>query len=361
MPIYELGQNSIEKIDRTTFAESKIKERQHLQNLLRNNIEVISDDLMVIAEEFGDWENSKRRIDLLCLDKNANIVVVELKRTEDGGHMDLQALRYSAMASTMTLGEVTNAHQAYLDKNKSEDEDEGALGALERIKDFLESEVDSVNGIDENNFAQDVRIILVSAEFSTELTATALWLNDKELDIRLVKMEPYKDGERILLDVQQVVPLPEAKDYHFRSKQKKQQEQKAKMLSKDYSKYTLTINGKNYANLNKRHFIFKIISVILGSGEVKPDEIESLIHWRKIFACFDGDVTGTEIEKRLNESSPNSKLPRSQRFFCKDAELFKFDGKTYALSNNWGIKTDQTATKIKEKWEKFNISWEKHG
>ena len=360
MPIYELAQNSIEKINKTTFAESKIKERQHLQNLLRNNIEVISNDLMVIAEEFGNWENSKRRIDILCLDKNANIVVVELKRTEDGGHMDLQALRYSAMASTMTLEEVTNAHQAYLDNNKTEDEEEITLGARERIKEFLDSEGDSENGIDENNFAQDVRIILVSAEFSTELTATALWLNDKELDIRLVKMEPYKDGERILLDVQQVVPLPEAKDYHFRSKQKKQQEQKAKRLSKDYSKYSVTIKGTEFANLNKRHFIFRIISEILRSGEVKPGEIESLIHWRKIFVYFDGEVKENEFIVRLNESSPNAKLPRSQRYFCKEAELFRFDGKTYALSNNWGIKTDQTATKIQEKWPNFEISWEKH-
>lgn len=36
---------------------------------------------MVIAEEFGEWEDSKRRIDLLGLDREANLVVIELKRT----------------------------------------------------------------------------------------------------------------------------------------------------------------------------------------------------------------------------------------------------------------------------------------
>ena len=35
---------------------------------------------------------------LLCIDREANLVVVELKRTEDGGHMDLQAIRYAAMS-----------------------------------------------------------------------------------------------------------------------------------------------------------------------------------------------------------------------------------------------------------------------
>ena len=57
----------------------------------------------MIAEEFGQWEDSRRRIDLLGLDKGANLVVIELKRTEDGGHMELQAIRYAAMVSTLTF------------------------------------------------------------------------------------------------------------------------------------------------------------------------------------------------------------------------------------------------------------------
>ena len=52
--------------------------------------------VLVVAEEFGDWEESKRRIDLLGLDRDATLVVIELKRTDDGGHMELQAIRYAA-------------------------------------------------------------------------------------------------------------------------------------------------------------------------------------------------------------------------------------------------------------------------
>lgn len=51
-------------------------------------------------------EDSNRRIDLLCLDKQASLVVVELKRTDDGGHMELQAIRYAAMISPMTFSEM---------------------------------------------------------------------------------------------------------------------------------------------------------------------------------------------------------------------------------------------------------------
>ena len=80
-----------------------MRERQDLQRLLRSQIEIVSPDTLIISEEFSQWEDSNRRIDLLGIDKNANLVVIELKRTEDGGHMELQSIRYAAMISAMTF------------------------------------------------------------------------------------------------------------------------------------------------------------------------------------------------------------------------------------------------------------------
>lgn len=84
MAIYELNSDHIVKINETTFEEVGLHERKVLQKLLKNKIEVIAPDTLVISEEFGEWEDSRRRIDLLGLDKDANLVVIELKRTEDG-------------------------------------------------------------------------------------------------------------------------------------------------------------------------------------------------------------------------------------------------------------------------------------
>ena len=42
-----------------------------------------------------------------------------------------------------------------------------------------------------SEFAQDVRIVLVSANFSKEITMSVLWLNERDLDIRCVRLIPY--------------------------------------------------------------------------------------------------------------------------------------------------------------------------
>src|SRR5581483_1821192 len=101
MPIFELTRDSLSAVPRTTMQEQYFRERQDLQRLLKGSISVLGEELLVIAEEFSEWEDSKRRVDLLALDRSGALVVIELKRTEDGGHMELQAVRYAAMISTM--------------------------------------------------------------------------------------------------------------------------------------------------------------------------------------------------------------------------------------------------------------------
>ena len=110
MPIYRIGNDKIEPIERTTFAQQGLQERSDLQTLLKAQIDMIAPDTLVVAEEFGEWEDSRRHIDLLGIDKGANLVVVELKRTETGGHMDLQAVRYAATIATLTFDKLVTIH-----------------------------------------------------------------------------------------------------------------------------------------------------------------------------------------------------------------------------------------------------------
>ncbi len=57
MPIYEFTQTGINRLDETTFSLVDMQERRDLQRLLRENVEVITPDTLLIAEEFGDWDD----------------------------------------------------------------------------------------------------------------------------------------------------------------------------------------------------------------------------------------------------------------------------------------------------------------
>jgi len=209
MALYEITADNLTKIAETSFDLAGVRERYDLQRLLRTQIDVIAPDTLVIAEEFGEWEESKRRIDLLALDREANLVVIELKRTDDGGHMELQAVRYAAMVSTMIFEKVVDIYQRYLTKHgKTED-------ARLTILDFLKWDEP-----DADMFGREVKILLAAANFSKELTTAVMWLNKHELDIRCVRVIPYQDNGRVLIDVQQVIPLPEASDYQIQIREK---------------------------------------------------------------------------------------------------------------------------------------------
>jgi hypothetical protein len=226
MAIYEITKDQIRTVAETSFGKAGVRERGDLQRLLREQIQIVSPDTLVIAEEFGEWEDSRRRIDLLGLDKTGNLVVIELKRTDDGGHMELQALRYAAMISTMTFDKVVDAYAAYLEKMGREGD------ARSLVLDFLEW--DEPN---DDEFAQDVRIILVSAEFSKEITGTVMWLNDYGLNIRCIRLKPYSLDGRTLIDIQQIVPLPEAGSYQVQLREKEQKKREGRSKKWDESSF----------------------------------------------------------------------------------------------------------------------------
>jgi hypothetical protein len=225
MTLYELTKTSFTAIKRVSFAEQSIQERSDLQRILRTHINVIGDDLYVLAEEFGDWDDSKRRIDLLAIDREANLVVIELKRTNDGGHMELQAIRYASMISTMTFERAVEVHARYQTKLQplNESSDTTLTRAREQLLTFLNWE-----DPDSGTFGSDVRIVLVSEDFGKELTSAVLWLRDHNIDIRCIRLRPYEHNGSTFIDVQPLIPLPEVQEYQIKLRQKelKQTEQR---------------------------------------------------------------------------------------------------------------------------------------
>lgn len=314
MAIYSFSEESLKKLEMTTFSNEKILERKHIQAAIKRQIDVVAPNCLVIAEEFSEWSDSQRRIDLLAIDKQGSLVVIELKRTETGEHMELQALRYAAMVSTLTFSRATEIYYKYLSSINCNQKDD----AENKLLEFLGWEEPQ-----EEDFALDVRIILVSANFSKELTTSVMWLNERDIDIRCVRLIPYKDRGQILIDVQQIIPLPEAESYQVKIKQQSEERREAIRSAKDFTRYQF--NGSIF---NKRKLVLAVIKHWIEYK--KPGNfLELLEAFPK--EMISGLFTSESIAKEVYEQQ------KIYRHFLGEEEIIQFnDGSRYAISNQWG-------------------------
>lgn len=308
MALYNISTKTLTPLDRTTFTIEGLQERYDLQEAIKNNIAILAPDCLVIAEEFSDWEDSRRRIDILAIDKQANLVVIELKRDEFGAHMELQALRYAAMISTMSFSKACEYYQDYLSKNGFE------VDAKEGILDFVE-----LQDTELVDFGKDVRIILASAGFSKELTTTAIWLRDKGVDISCVKLTPYNFKGDVLINAEQIIPVPELNEYQVRFREKRtEQIASLSKTEKDYSSY-------KYKGLvlNKRKLALELFT-----DWIKKENPASLDDIKSKLEGF--------IKNRTITLADYVSDGRKNRYHMNDA-IQLASGEFVVISNQWGI------------------------
>ncbi len=346
MGIYRIIDNELRSLQETTYQSEGMLERRDLQSLIRDSIEIIDPNLMVLAEEFGGWEDSRRRIDLLCMDRDARIVVLELKRTEDGGHMDLQAIRYAAMVSKMTFSAAVEAHRSFL-KRLGRNTEKAENSMLE----FLNWDEPQ-----EEAFGNDVRLVLASAEFAKELMTTVIWLSEHDIDITCIRLKPYKFENDVVLNVEQIFPLREAADYQVRIREKERRERQARSSNRDLTRYHLMIGDTRQTNLPKLRLAYAIVREAVDRGSAP----RNVLTMKRAWVGVDGELSSeTFLEVAATQRDAESPSAHVRDFFTGDGELFHFGGKTYALRGNmWGPNTLAELDRIIEDFNLNDVSYE---
>jgi hypothetical protein len=314
MALYTFKNKQILEVNSTNFWAEGIREREDLQAALRDKIDAISPETLIISEEFSEWSEGARRIDLLGIDKQARLVVIELKR-DDGTHMELQALRYAAMVSTLTLKKAVDIYQKYLDRRSIEKNAELEILSFLGWSDPLEEQ-----------FPVDVIIVLASANFSKEITTTVMWLNERDLDIRCVRLQPYKLGDEILLDIEQIIPLPESEDYQIKIREQSEERRAAARANRDTTKYSFY--GSIY---RKNKLVYAVVTQYL------KDYPETTFNILK--QVFPDELQGTYgVFTLLEEAQEIFQKKGHKRHFLEDDEVLRTaDGVEIAVCTQWGI------------------------
>ncbi len=200
----DLSENRLVQLEERRFSELNLNERAHLQEWLVHAPEALGEDLLIIQKEFDGFEDTRERLDLLALDKAGRVVVIENKLDDSGRDVVWQALKYVAYCSSLKKAEVVDIYQRYLDQwVKGE-------SAVTNLCEFLE--VDDLDDV-VLNVGNEQRLVLVAANFRKEVTSTVLWLIGHGIKAQCFRVTPYGFGQETLIDLQQIIPTPEAADY----------------------------------------------------------------------------------------------------------------------------------------------------
>lgn len=159
----EKESKTLSSLDKVTMPDSGITERYDLQRMICNSPDVffkeMSEDILLIGEEVKPTEHVDNRIDLLGIDRDGNVVVIELKRGSNKLQL-LQALSYAAMMSDWQPEDIASQYKSFRKINEPE----------EGIEQFIAEDIDSLNS------AQ--RIILIAEDYDYEVLVTAEWLTN---------------------------------------------------------------------------------------------------------------------------------------------------------------------------------------
>ncbi|MFZ4462485.1 MAG: DUF4268 domain-containing protein [Bacteroidales bacterium] len=195
--------NRIEKIETTTFKQIGFKEREHLQEWIAHNPSALNEELIIIQKEFAGFNDTNERLDLLALDKQGNLVIIENKRDDTGKDVTWQALKYASYCSTLTASHIIDIFQEYLIKHGDERKAEDVLTEFYDNEDFKEL----------LNTGNSQRIIMIAIEFRKEVTSTVLWLLNYRLQIQCFKATPYRLGDQLFLNFEQIIPIKDSEDF----------------------------------------------------------------------------------------------------------------------------------------------------
>jgi len=190
-----------------------------LERWIVQNPDLVGEQLLVLGHQLAEFEEDRDRLDILALDRSGEIVLVELKISEDFRVTDLQALAYAGAYAKRSPNDLARTLQRHLQKQlDAGPQDPGAAPsqtvgfdeALSTIAAFIE--IDDVNDWQPS---QHVRIKLVAPHFPRRVLQTVKWLGDvysvriEAVTVRLFETEPGK----LSVAFERLLPLPAEEDF----------------------------------------------------------------------------------------------------------------------------------------------------
>ena len=327
MFLVDKQQKSLAPISAVSFGSEGFSERADLQEWLVANPAALGEPLLIIQKEFDGFDGTAERLDLLALDKEFNLVVIENKLDDSGRNVTWQALKYASYCASLSTQDIIRLFQQYLDRYHAGEK------AEEKLIKFYEGA--SYEG-QLNQAANGIRILLVAANFRREVMSTVLWLLNYNVRLQCHQVTLYKLGDRLLLQVEQIIPLPGTQDYIIRMAAKAQEE--AQIKATEQSRHEL-----------RRRFWEELLPLVKQKTELFSGVNPTRDHWlsagsgvRAVPYSF--GITYRSASVLLNMSRPQhwENVYLYEQLLAQRTQLEQAFGDTL----NWDMKEGRISIKI---------------
>lgn len=231
--IFSVNQDTeeLEHLPEQELAQLDILEREDLEEWVIEEPRILGEDLLIITSEYANFEDLRERLDIMAIDSEGKLVVIELKRDRADRTTDLQAIKYASYCATLTAEDIQKDYRDFWNEREGNNLSSEDVG--EDFVDFLNQGVtDEVPYMDDGwaNFELDdkPRILLMAGSFGPEITSPVMWLIEEyNMDITCTRIEAYKHRNRVILNSQQVIPIPEAEEYLTKRREKQEKQKKS--------------------------------------------------------------------------------------------------------------------------------------
>lgn len=163
MPIYAKMWKINEEDKLSALAKIKLDFEERIHKWLEDNILVISDNYIVIGSKIGT--DFGKEIDLLCIDRNGDAIIVELKRDKTPKEVTSQILEYASWINELSRERIIEIADDYLHKK-----DKGSLEDVFTAKFNVQDLPETLNG--------NHKMIIVGSEIDTSSERIIKYLSD---------------------------------------------------------------------------------------------------------------------------------------------------------------------------------------
>ena len=341
----DTANKKLKPLDITQLKQHNLTERYDLQEWLVSHPEALGEELLMIQKEFDGFDGTGERLDLLALDTKGQLVLIENKRDDSGRDAVWQALKYASYVAPFTAEDIVNVYANYLSKYKPIDADLDADAyepehvhhtARVLIEKFL-GENSDIDWMSKLNPKATQRIILVAGEFRKEVTNTALWLFERGIKVQCVKVSPYILNGQLLVDIQQIIPVPEASEYMVRLSRKDAEIKVIKERENSLGQLRTAYWTQLLEDFQNRNFdLFRNVNPV-GAGWRSAGATIAQCNYNLIFAQKELRV---ELEFATSNTEHNKKL--FDFFYERKAEIEQSCG----LQLTWLRSDNQKLSKI---------------